>query len=151
MGSAPGRHTVTVTVPQLGQPVQFTLDIGGGGTAVVAPTIGPLATSTAAAAGTPAGGLTLTMADNGKTITLQKGDRFLLRLPQNFTWNVSIADPNVVSYATGFMAPVGTQGLYEAKQAGQSSFSATGDPTCRSSSPPCALPSVLFKVTIVVK
>ena len=147
VGSAPGRHTVTVAVPQLGQPVEFTLDIAATGT----PAAGGTAVPTVGPAGTPGGQQALTLADNGKTITFQKGDRFLLRLPLTYSWNVSIADPNVVSYAMGFMAPVGTQGIYEAKQVGQTTFSASGTPNCRSASPPCALASVLFRVTIIVR
>lgn len=152
VGGAPGRHTLTVTVPQLGPPVKFTLDIAAGsGTAAAVGTSVPTTAPTAAPLGTPSGGLTLTIDDNGKTITLQKGDRFLLRLPQGYNWSVSIGNPSVVSYATGSLPPAGTQGLYEARQAGQTTFSATGDPTCRSSNPPCALPSRLFKVTIIVR
>ncbi|HEX5416437.1 MAG TPA: hypothetical protein VFZ25_12280 [Chloroflexota bacterium] len=148
VGSAPGPHVVTVTVPQLGPPVQFTLDIATTGltpvaTGTVVPTAGPV--------GRLPGEPALTIDDNGKTITLHKGEQFLLRLPEGYNWKVSIANPAIVSYATGFAAPGGASGLYVAKETGQTTFSATGDPICRSANPPCALPSRLFQVTIVVQ
>jgi|GEM_PF-6498120 len=135
-GSASGPHRVAIQVPRLGAPISFTVNIGS---ATVPP------------AGTPSGERTLTIADNGQTITLKQGDRFLLSLPEGYNWQVSIGDPSVVSYATGFMAPAGTQGLYVARQPGKTSFSASGEPPCRTARPACGLPNRLFQVTIVVQ
>ncbi|MCB0003832.1 MAG: hypothetical protein KDI07_05825 [Anaerolineae bacterium] len=93
---------------------------------------------------------TVTLDDQGKTIDLLVGERFLLNLGEGYTWEVEISDPNVVSRVTNITVIRGAQGVYEALQPGTTTLSATGDPACRQTKPPCAMPTTLFTVTLVV-
>jgi hypothetical protein len=88
--------------------------------------------------------------EDGGTILLKPGDRFLLRLGQEYDWTVNVADPSIVSRVVDVTVVQGAQGLYEAHKAGTASLSATGDPVCRQAQPPCAAPSRSFKIDIVV-
>jgi hypothetical protein len=94
--------------------------------------------------------LTITLAENGKTIPLGVGQRFLLSLGQDYDWTVTVDDPNIVSQV-GNIAPVkGTQGVYEAYKAGSTTLSATGVVIC----PPgmaCIQIALEFRALIVVK
>ena len=94
---------------------------------------------------------TITLDDQGKTIQLVVGDSFLLKLGEQFDWAVTISDQNVVSRVKNIAVVRGAQGVYDALQPGTVTLTATGDPPCRQSKPPCMAPSLLFTVTIVVK
>lgn len=146
---------VTSTPPTASAPSPVaTLLPSGSGTVVPASVSSPGgATATPAPVPTvpSAGAHTITLADNGKTITLQTGDRFLLMLGNNLNWIVSVADPSIVSRVPNVLVIRGAQGIYTANKAGQTTLSATGDPPCRQSRPPCAAPSQLFKLEIVVQ
>ncbi len=99
----------------------------------------------------PSGSQTVTLDDQGKTITLAVGERFLLNLGEGYNWEVSISDQAVVSRVIGITVIRGAQGVYQAHQAGSVTLGATGDPLCRQSQPACGMPSLLFSVTIIVK
>jgi hypothetical protein len=96
-------------------------------------------------------GLTITLADNGKTIELKVGDRFLLKLGNGYVWNISITDETIISRVKNITVVKGAQGVYQALKAGTTDLVAVGDPPCRAYTPPCMAPSIMFKVTIVVK
>lgn len=79
------------------------------------------------------GSRTLTLDDNGQTIQLHVGERFLLKLDSNDTkyysdWTVTIADPTIVSLVPGVLVIQGAQGLYEARQEGQTMLTAMAQP-----------------------
>jgi photosystem II stability/assembly factor-like uncharacterized protein len=93
---------------------------------------------------------TVTLADDGQTITLQAGQRFLLDLGADYNWTVTVDDPAVVSRVVNVLTIRGSQGLYEAHQPGRTTLSATGDPLCRQAQPPCGAPSRLFRLQMVV-
>ncbi len=99
----------------------------------------------------PGGSHTVTLDNQGKTIILSVGERFLLNLGEGYNWEVSISDQSVVSRVIGITVIRGAQGVYQANQAGSVTLSATGDPPCRQSQPACGMPSLLFSVTIIVK
>jgi hypothetical protein len=99
----------------------------------------------------PADSLTVTLDDQGKTITLAVGESFLLKLGEEYNWDILISDQAVLSRVKGIAVIRGAQGIYEARQPGTVTLSATGDPQCRQSQPACALPSLLFSVAIIVK
>lgn len=101
----------------------------------------------------PAGGeLTVTRQNDGQTITLQVGQRFLLNLGEDtFTWSPVVTDESVVSRVIGITVIRGAQGIYEAHKSGQTTLVATGDPHCRSQKPACGMPSISFQVNIVVQ
>jgi hypothetical protein len=124
---------------------------GGGNGSLQTPYPGPLPTN----AGTPtpiqtADNPVLTLDNSGETLTLKVGQSFLLKLGEAYDWQIIIADQSVVSRVKNVMVIRGAQGLYSALQAGQTEFSAQGDPLCRSQKPACELPSVLFRQTIIV-
>ena len=100
---------------------------------------------------TDIGQKTITLGDQGKTIELTVGERFLLQLGEGYTWDVTISDQNVVSRVKNILVVRGAQGIYNALQAGTVTLSASGDPVCRQTKPPCAMPSILFSITIIVK
>lgn len=107
---------------------------------------GPTAHRTAAA-----GALhTLTLADNGTTIAVAVGDRVELRLDVSLSWTVSVSDPSVLRRPPGVALLREVQGLWDAIAPGSATISATGDAPCRLSTPPCAVPSILFSATVSV-
>jgi hypothetical protein len=113
------------------------------------PTPGVAATATPPATPPPAPAVTLD--DNGKTISLQVGQQFLLDLGEEYTWTVTVADPAIVSRVVNVTVIRGAQGLYEAHQAGSTTLTAVGDPVCRQAQPPCAAPSIQFQIDITVQ
>lgn len=94
---------------------------------------------------------TVTLEDDGGTVRLQAGERFLLKLGEDYDWTVTVADQTIVSRVMNVMVVRGAQGLYEAQKPGTTTLTASGDPVCRQSQPPCAMPSRLFEITVVAK
>ena len=92
---------------------------------------------------------TITLADNGKTITMQIGERFLLDLGAQYDWQVTVNNQAVLS-AVPNTARNGNQGLYETRQKGNAELMATGNPKCYNAVPRCLSPSLLFQLQIVV-
>ncbi len=92
----------------------------------------------------------VTLADNGKTITLQVSERFLLDLGEGYDWNVTVDNQTVISRVVNVLVIRGAQGLYEAHTPGNATLTAIGDPVCRKVQPPCGAPSLLFQLYIVV-
>lgn len=90
------------------------------------------------------------MADDGSTLDLAVGDRFLLNLGAEFDWSVSIGDQAVLRRVPNITVVKGAQGVFEAVAPGRTALSATGDPPCRKVTPPCGAPSRLFRVDVVV-
>jgi hypothetical protein len=99
----------------------------------------------------PSGNLTVTLADNGGTVLMQVGQRFLLDLGDTYNWAFSIDDQSIVSRVINILTIRGSQGLFEAHLAGTTVLHATGDPSCRQSTPPCEMPSIAFQVQITVQ
>jgi hypothetical protein len=98
----------------------------------------------------PEGGITLE--DRGKTFTMQVGDSFLLNLGMDiYNWAVTVDNENVLRRELNVAVIRAAQGTYQALAPGTVTLSASGDPLCLKSNPPCALPSILFTVTVVVE
>ena len=93
----------------------------------------------------------LTLADNGATVEMKVGDRFLLNLGDFYDWNLNVADTSVLDRVKNIAVIKGSQGIYSARKPGRTTLSGAGDPACLKSTPPCAAPSILFEVTVVVK
>jgi len=101
---------------------------------------------------TPPGGTQMvTLADNGQTITLFRGMSFVLSLGSDLDWQVQITDEAIVSRDPSAAPPVDSQGVYIAKQPGQTALTATGTPKCYNAVPRCLAPSRSFRIQIVVK
>ena len=94
---------------------------------------------------------TVTLEDNNKTINLKVGDRFLLNLGEFYDWNINVDDQTITSRVINITVIRGAQGMYVAKNIGQTELSGVGDPQCRKSVPACGAPSILFKLKIVVE
>ncbi|MGH2459282.1 MAG: hypothetical protein ACRDIY_10505 [Chloroflexota bacterium] len=102
------------------------------------------------ATGAPGGTVRVTQADNGQTITLRVGQTFLLALGSNLDWNITVADPTVVSRVVNVAVVRGAQGIYRANQAGQTTLTATGRPICAPNQA-CPMFIQLVKVNLVVR
>ncbi len=92
----------------------------------------------------------VTLAKNNQEIHLKKGESFLLKLGNNYNWNIDISDQTVVSRVMNIMVINGAQGIYKAHNTGIATLTAQGDPLCLSSTTRCAMPSIMFKVNITV-
>jgi hypothetical protein len=92
----------------------------------------------------------ITLQDNGNMIHLKIGERFLLKLGENYNWSPIIDNQTVASRVPNIMVIRGAQGLYEAHNPGEAVLTATGDPLCRSVIPACGMPSIIFRLDIVV-
>ncbi|MDR3574805.1 MAG: hypothetical protein P4L50_13150 [Anaerolineaceae bacterium] len=93
----------------------------------------------------------VTLADNGKTITIHSGQSFLLKLGEDDDWTVDILDQRILKRMINVMVIRGAQGIYVAGQPGVTILSARGGPVCLENQPPCAASSIEFKITIIVK
>jgi predicted secreted protein len=94
---------------------------------------------------------TMTLADDGHTLTLHAGQSFLLKLGEGYDWNVTVSDQSVVSRKVNVLTVRGAQGIYDAHKAGTTTLTATGDPVCRNANPPCAQASRQFHIQIIVQ
>ena len=92
----------------------------------------------------------VTLEQNNQEIYLKKGETFLLKLGNNYSWNIDINNQTIVSRVINIMVINGAQGIYEAHNTGTATLTAQGDPFCLSSIPRCAMPSILFRVNITV-
>ncbi len=77
------------------------------------------------------------------------GEQVLVKLGTDLVWTVQVADPTVLGRVRGVALIVGAQGLYSAAKAGTTLVTAIGDAACRTTIPPCMVPSRLFSVTVV--
>ncbi len=92
----------------------------------------------------------VTLQDNNSVIHLNVGQSFLLKLGETYDWNISIDNQTVISRVMNVMVIRGAQGLYNAHNPGETILMATGDPQCRSTVPACEMPSILFKIDIII-
>jgi hypothetical protein len=142
--ATPGLQPTVVSTPA----VQATGPVVGtavAGTAFVSPST-PAPTDTPTA--TPEGFVIVSRTDNGRTISLTVGQRFILDLGlPGYDWTVVIEDPSLVSRIAD---RPGTQGVYEARRTGRTLLTASGDPPCRKATPPCMAPSFGFRAEIHV-
>ena len=73
---------------------------------------------------------TITGGDNGATIAMNAGDRFLLKLGEDFDWAPIVGDLTVVSRVPNIAVVRGAQGIYQARQAGETDLTATRPARC---------------------
>ena len=90
----------------------------------------------------------ITFDDSGRTFTYAVGDTFTLDLGEGiYDWEITV-DDTVFRFTTGDGA---WQGTLEALKPGTVLLTAIGNPKCLNSNPPCMMPTVLFKVTLIVE
>jgi hypothetical protein len=97
----------------------------------------------------PAPSVAITRADDGKTVVLRVGDRFLVQLGDEFDWSVSVSDPSIVRRVPNVLVVRGAQGIFEAARAGETDLVATGVLHCAPNQP-CPALAAVFRVHIVV-
>ncbi|HEY9205486.1 MAG TPA: hypothetical protein VIO58_06150 [Candidatus Methanoperedens sp.] len=95
-------------------------------------------------------GKIITLEDDRKTISLLVKETFLLKLGEEYDWNVTIDNQTVLSRVVGVLVVRGAQGIYRANSPGNATLTAVGDPVCRKAIPPCAAPSREFKLYMVI-
>jgi hypothetical protein len=116
----------------------------------VPPTRAPRASPSPAASAVGVS-VTVTLADDGRTFSLQTGQRALVSLGDDFDWTVQVEDASILSRVTGVTVLAGAQVLYQANRVGRTTLTASGDPACRKAQPACALPSRTLRVSIAVQ
>ncbi len=94
---------------------------------------------------------TVTLENNSGVTSLQVGETFLLKLGEEYDWTVTVADQSVLSRVKNVMVVRGAQGLYEAIKTGSTTLTASGDPVCRQSQPPCDMLSRRFEIKVEAK
>ena len=99
----------------------------------------------------PEGGLIIGLQDQGRTVVMHVGDRFLLQLGDAYDWTITSSDDSVVGRVKNVMVIAGAQGIYEGRKSGNATLNLNGDPTCRSSQPPCEMPSINFTLYVQVE
>ena len=92
----------------------------------------------------------VTLEQNNQEVALSKGQRFLLNLGSSYDWSLDIKNNSIISRVPNIMVIQGAQGLFEAHDVGKTTLTATGDPLCLKYIPRCGMPSILFKLDIVV-
>ncbi len=102
--------------------------------------------------GIPPSGLDITRSYNNMTIHMHVGETFLLHLgsDNDLIWTAQVADQSVVARVPNVLVIRGAQGIYRAAAPGTTDVTAVGDAACRQSTPPCMVPSFLFRMTVVV-
>jgi hypothetical protein len=114
-------------------------------------TTGPAASPSGVVSASLSASATVTLAEDGRTITLLPGQYALVNLGSELDWTVHVHDETIVSRVAGITVVRGAQGIYQANRVGQTVLSATGDPACRKAQPACAQVSRTFTVTIIVR
>jgi hypothetical protein len=112
-------------------------------------TAGP---TTTAQSHTPAT-ITVTDGDNGNGYTLRRGDHLIVELSGSFyDWTPPTSSNNgVLGRDSGFTRSDGSaHGSFSAIADGHATVSASGNPKCLKATPPCAVASQQFTVSVSV-
>jgi hypothetical protein len=97
------------------------------------------------------GGLVVTLDYAGQTITMRRGTGFLLMLGQSYAWQVSIDPPEILTPNMKITPEPGEQGVFIAREPGDATLTAIGEPLCLKEDPPCARPNLLFTLNLIIK
>ncbi len=139
-----GAAVMSATAAPVQASVVSTSVSGGGGAPAATPTPRP-------ADATPRAMLpNVTLADDGGTVTMRVGQRFLLDLGSE-GWTVTISDQAVVRRVVNIAVVRGAQGVYEAHAPGTATLAATGPSPCPATTPACGAPVRVFRLTIAVR
>jgi hypothetical protein len=146
-----------VTVPAKTPPVVVATAQVGGVEVSSATIVPPVAVSATAESGAgPSSGVIspdgITLSDNGKTFVMHVGESFLLKLGMDiYDWTVEVDNQDILHREMNVMVIRGAQGIYIAQNPGTVILSASGNPSCQQSKPPCMMPSILFRITVNVQ
>ena len=95
----------------------------------------------------------LRIGDDGASVALEVGGTATVFLPASFVW----AEPVVDGAAMTVSADVSDEGsssrswTVTAREAGTATLTLTGSPTCRSETPSCATPDVVWSADFTVR
>jgi hypothetical protein len=93
----------------------------------------------------------ITMEDNQGTIVLQAGDELVLSLKPGYDWTLEIADDAILESVERQDSLNNGEGYFVALKPGKTELIASGDAPCRKVEPPCAMPSLLFRIQVIVE
>ncbi len=96
-------------------------------------------------------GKIVTLDNDSQTIIIKVNETFLLKLGEEYDWNITIDDQMVLSRVVNVAVVRGAQGIYIAHKEGRTNLTAIGDPVCRREQPPCGAPSRQFRINVVVE
>ncbi|MHB8516291.1 MAG: hypothetical protein ACYC9X_10665 [Dehalococcoidia bacterium] len=139
-----GVATVSATAAVAQASVVSTSVNGGGGVSASTPT--PRALVATPRAILP----NVTLADDGGTVTMLVGQRFLLDLGSE-GWTVTVSDQAVVRRVLNIAVVRGAQGVYDAYAQGTATLVATGPSPCPTATPACGAPVRAFHIIIIVR
>lgn len=121
------------------------------GTAIAYPATVLPGTSNQATPTPLTGAKVVTLSDNRQTLYLHPGDTFTLRLPSLYDWHLSPTGNQILILDSNQATTQGIEAVYKAIAPGNTIITASGDPGCRKSKPPCMLPSISFSLTVIVQ
>jgi hypothetical protein len=93
---------------------------------------------------------TVTLGDNGGTLSLKVGNTFLLSLGDERDWDISLSDSSIVSRVPNITVIRGAQGVYTAKAVGKTTLSANGKVRCEQGQI-CPQNILAFRIDIIVE
>ena len=108
--------------------------------------------STSTSSTTSAGNI-LRLGDDGAEVALQVGGTAVVFLPASYTWEEPVVDGDAVTISQDISDEGGPTRSWTvtAQREGTASVTLTGSPTCRSETPSCAAPDVVWSATFDVR
>ena len=97
----------------------------------------------------PHASITITRADDGKTVAANLGDSVLVKLGDDFNWTITASGQPLLRRVPNVLLIRGAQGLYDVQRPGETDWTATGSPICAPEQP-CPLLLATFRVHISV-
>ena len=96
-------------------------------------------------------GQVITIADAGKAITMQVGERFLLFLvKEGYDFTPEVLDPTILRKVADVEIP-GSQGVFEALRTGNTKLISTGELPCARETPACLAPAINVEFIVIVQ
>ena len=113
------------------------------------PADGPSATPTA----TPTPVDILRIGDDGASVALEAGGTATVFLPASYVWEEPIVDGDAVTISADVSDEGSTSRSWTVtgRQAGTATLTLTGSPTCRSETPSCETPDVVWSADFTVR
>jgi hypothetical protein len=113
------------------------------------PADGPSATPAA----TPTPVDILRIGDDGASVTLEVGGTAIVFLPASHDWEEPVVDGAAVTISADVSDEGSTSRSWTVtgQQAGAATLTLTGSPTCRSETPSCATPDVVWSADFTVR
>ena len=99
------------------------------------------------------GGKILRLGDDGAEVALQVGGTAVVFLPASYTWEEPVVDGDAVTISQDISdeGSPSRSWTVTAQRAGTASVTLTGSPTCRSETPSCAAPDVVWSAAFAVR